>query len=75
MYSTSVISFKLLRLKENVVVNNDNDTVTFDYENSSSKDEVIALLSKLGYPVAGNKNSLGKKAKSYVSCAVGRMNS
>ena len=30
-------------------------------------------LSKLGYPEVGDKNTLGHKAKSFVSCAVGRM--
>jgi hypothetical protein len=32
------------------------------------------LLSKLGYPVEGEQNPLLRKAKSYVSCAVGRIN-
>lgn len=30
-------------------------------------------LSKLGYPESGDKNTLVHKAKSFVSCAVGRM--
>ena len=32
-------------------------------------------LSKLGYPEMGDKNTVLHKAKSYVSCAVGRMDS
>ncbi len=32
-------------------------------------------LSKMGYPIAGEKNTLGHKAKSFVSCAIGRMDS
>lgn len=32
-------------------------------------------LSKMGYPIAGDKNTLGHKAKSFVSCAIGRMDS
>lgn len=35
------------------------------------KDVVIAKLSSLGYPQKGNNNLLSK-AKSYVSCAVGK---
>ena len=30
-------------------------------------------LSKMGYPVEGDKNNLIKKATSYVSCAVGKL--
>ncbi|WP_189663101.1 heavy-metal-associated domain-containing protein [Polaribacter sp. IC073] len=32
-------------------------------------------LSKLGYPEVGDKNSIVHKAKSFVSCAVGKMDS
>ncbi|MBT8187977.1 MAG: heavy-metal-associated domain-containing protein [Croceitalea sp.] len=31
------------------------------------------VLSKMGYPPLDEQNDLGKKVKSYVSCAVGRM--
>lgn len=57
-----------------VIVNNDNDTVTFNYTNDNALDEATNLLSKLGYPIIGESNPLTKKAKSFVSCAVGRMN-
>ncbi|MCK0177865.1 heavy metal transporter [Flavobacteriaceae bacterium S0862] len=59
---------------ENVLVNNDNDTVTFNYKKDDNLSEAINLLSKLGYPIVGENNPLTKKAKSFVSCAVGRMN-
>ncbi|APZ48039.1 heavy metal transporter [Polaribacter reichenbachii] len=45
---------------------------------ASEKDnlaEIKLKLSKLGYPEVGDKNSVLHKAKSYVSCAVGRMDS
>lgn len=32
-------------------------------------------LARLGYPAVGENNPLGSKAKSFVSCAVGRMSS
>ena len=32
-------------------------------------------LARLGYPALGESNPLGSKAKSFVSCAVGRMSS
>ena len=57
-----------------VLVNNDNDTVTFNYKEDDNLTEAINLLSKLGYPIVGESNPLTKKAKSFVSCAVGKMN-
>lgn len=58
----------------NVVVINDTNTVSFNYTDESILNNAMELLSKLGYPVEGEQNPLIKKAKSYVSCAVGRMN-
>ena len=60
---------------KNVIVDNDTNSVDFDYENSAILDTAVSLLSKLGYPVDGENNPLTKKAKSYVSCAIGRMKS
>ncbi len=56
-----------------IVVNNDNNSVTFNYTSDQDLDEATSLLSKLGYPTAGANNPFAKKAKSFVSCAVGRM--
>ncbi|CAM1371493.1 Heavy metal transport/detoxification protein (fragment) [Tenacibaculum litoreum] len=36
--------------------------------------KVKEKLSKLGYPEAGDKNTMVHKAKSFVSCAVGKIN-
>jgi copper chaperone CopZ len=49
--------------------------VNFTFSDISSEQEVIKKLSSLGYPLKGENNDLMKKAKSYVSCAVGRMGS
>ncbi len=57
-----------------VAVNNETDTVSFNYKNDHDLEEATKLLSKLGYPIVGEHNPLTKKAKSFVSCAVGRMN-
>lgn len=57
-----------------IEVNNDDSSVAFAYKEDSNLEEVIHLLSKLGYPVDGEDNTLSKKAKSFVSCAIGRMN-
>lgn len=32
------------------------------------------ILNTLGYPTQGEENSFSKKAKSYVSCALGKVN-
>lgn len=59
------------------------DSVDIEIESSeitipSENEEVIASaikkLSSMGYPQVGDLNSVLKKAKSYVSCAVGKMN-
>ncbi len=60
---------------ENVTVNTDTDEVSFNHLESLELDQVTSLLSKLGYPIQGESNPIAKKAKSFVSCAVGRMNS
>ncbi|MDN3618435.1 heavy-metal-associated domain-containing protein [Polaribacter undariae] len=38
-------------------------------------EEIKLKLSKLGYPEVGGANTIVHKAKSFVSCAVGRMDS
>ncbi|WP_298499647.1 heavy-metal-associated domain-containing protein [uncultured Algibacter sp.] len=55
-------------------INNENNTVSFNYENESTVNKVKELLNNIGYPVVGDKNALTTKAKSFVSCAIGRMN-
>jgi len=56
-----------------VSVNNDTDEVSFTTASETDITTVKNKLSHLGYPVEGDANSLPKKAKSFVSCAVGRM--
>jgi copper chaperone len=52
---------------------NEHGTVTVDFdENVLAEDVISAKLTDLGYPPAG-KNTFGKKAKSYVSCMIGRV--
>ncbi|MDG1038002.1 MAG: heavy-metal-associated domain-containing protein [Polaribacter sp.] len=47
-------------------------SVTLENDNV---EEIKLKLSKLGYPEVGDKNTVLHKAKSFVSCAVGRMDS
>lgn len=57
----------------NVDINIDTSEVSVDSDNDSILKTVKEKLSKMGYPEMGGSNSVLKKAKSYVSCAVGRM--
>lgn len=56
-----------------VSVDNDTNEVSFNVTVENDIEVVKNKLSDLGYPIEGDSNSLPKKAKSFVSCAVGRM--
>ena len=73
----NTITTRLSELKgiSEVNVNNDTDAVSFNYNSENELTKAVNLLSSLGYPVEGEANPLTKKAKSFVSCAVGRMKS
>jgi copper chaperone len=47
--------------------------ITFDATDENTVSTVESTLSKMGYPKVG-ENHLSAKAKSYVSCMIGRMN-
>lgn len=70
-----VNSIKTALLKINNVedVSVDKDTDTISLTGTIERDVVLKKLNDLGYPEKG-KNTMIKKAKSYVSCAIGRMN-
>jgi copper chaperone len=59
----------------NVEVNVEESAVFFETSSEEKVQEVKNILKKIGYPEDGEVNSLGSKAKSYVSCAVGKMSS
>ena len=69
------ISSKLSALNEieDVTINHEDSTVTFLHENKHDLLNVEKLLILIGYPIAGDKNNLAIKAKSFVSCALGRI--
>ncbi len=71
-------------IKKGILTIDGIDEVTVDIENSkvsfnAPSESVITLvkekLSKMGYPEAGDNNTIVHKAKSFVSCATGRMTS
>lgn len=57
---------------ENVDVNLEESSVSITRTKNNLK-EVKIKLSKLGYPEIGDKNTVLHKAKSFVSCAVGKI--
>lgn len=50
----------------------DLETETITVTGTVDREVIVKVLSKLGYPEIG-KNDLLKKAKSFVSCAVGKI--
>ena len=72
----STISSKLTDFDfvHSVLIDVDASTVEVIYEIETNLPILQEALRKLGYPVVGEANSLTTKAKSYVSCAIGKMN-
>ena len=71
--NTIVTALNKLKGIDSTYVDLESHSVTFLYEQEDSIALVEAKLSQLGYPIDTDPNSLLKKAKSFVSCAVGRM--
>jgi copper chaperone CopZ len=57
----------------NVKVDVETSSVSFNYNTESELTSVKNKLHTLGYPVEGDANSVISKAKSFVSCATGKM--
>ena len=67
------IQTALLKLDNVEQVTIDKDTETITITGDIERALVLEKLNELGYPEKGN-NSLLKIAKSYVNCAIGKMN-
>lgn len=57
---------------ENVTVDIENKLVHIIHQNSVSLEILASNLKAIGYPIEGEENSLGAKATSMVSCAIGK---
>ncbi len=57
----------------NVNVNVESSSVAFNYTSDNNITAVKNKLRVIGYPIEGEKNSVVSKAKSFVSCATGKM--
>lgn len=66
---------RLEGLKELSEISVDLDTaaVHFSYSNTENAIEVKEVLASLGYPSIDSKNPFKSKARSYFSCAVGKI--
>lgn len=71
--NTIVTQLSKLNGISDVNVDNETDAVSFNYSSNTELELATKKLSDLGYPINGEANSLPKKAKSFVSCAVGRI--
>ncbi len=58
----------------NVAVSVEDATVSFNHETEANVTAAKEKLAAIGYPEVGDKNSVVSKAKSFVSCATGKMN-
>ena len=56
---------------EDVLIDREQGIVSV--EGNAHREDIVVLLNKLGYPEKGN-NAFSQKAKSLVSCLVGRLN-
>lgn len=72
--STIINNLSNIENIENVSVDVVENEVKFSYNNESDLTIVKKKLEKIGYPEEGSSNSVVTKAKSYVSCAIGKMN-
>lgn len=66
------IKTALLKLDGVTEVSIDKEIDTVTVTGTVNREDVVNKLNDLGYPEKGN-NTLIRKAKSYVNCAIGRM--
>ncbi|MFN0201590.1 MAG: heavy-metal-associated domain-containing protein [Bacteroidia bacterium] len=71
MNSIKTALFKLEGI-ENVNIEKEENHIQVLGENLPARELIASALDKMGYPEMGNNNLL-KSAKSFVSCAIGRI--
>jgi len=68
---TSLLSIEGVR---NISLSIPTSELILTADNNITFEKARLKLSKIGYPIVGDKNTLTKKAKSYVSCTIGKLN-
>jgi len=71
--NTIITKVSTLENVKEVTVSVEDSTVSFNTPSEKEIENVKNKLSVLGYPAEGENNSVISKAKSYVSCATGKM--
>jgi copper chaperone CopZ len=66
------IKTALLKIEYVEEISIDLETQTIIVTGNADKEAIVTKLNELGYPEKGN-NTLVRKAKSYVNCAIGKM--
>lgn len=70
--NTITTSLSKIENVSDVTVDVDTSTVSFEVSADGTLEKVLAKLNSLGYPPEGTSSGL-QKAKSYVSCAIGKV--
>ncbi|MBP9793588.1 MAG: heavy-metal-associated domain-containing protein [Flavobacterium sp.] len=71
--NTITSKLKQIETVSNISVDVDNSAVTFEYDSEEVLLRAKEVLHKAGYPEEGTTNTIGSQAKSYVSCAIGKL--
>lgn len=71
--NTITSKLSLLKNVTNILVDIESSTVSFVAENSNDAIRVKEKLKTLGYPSIEDANGVLSKAKSFVSCATGKI--
>lgn len=73
---TNGIAVRLLKLSgiNDVHISDENSEVSFSYETANDLAIAERMLTQMGYPPEGAENTFINKAKSFLSCATGKMN-
>jgi len=66
------IKDKLSTIVKDVKVDEINGNISFNYRVEDQIEQVLSALERMGYPEIG-KSNFAHKAKSYVSCMVGKV--
>lgn len=70
---TIISSLEGLSNVEDVHINVASSELTYNCLTAEDKQVVAQKLKNLGYPVIEDENSISLKAKSYISCAIGKI--
>lgn len=71
--NTVITKLNTLETINNIEIDVETSKVSFDYTSANDLSLVKHKLVQFGYPPVGLDNTFTSKAKSYVSCAIGKV--